>query len=504
MRAEDLRAGVEAVAWACDGAFPFYRVALALPSHRAQKLHVAAAWARRPEEELAGFDFSVKGHPLEKILRSGGTLVRTDPLGDALGSPLERLYRGEGKAEELAVALDLGGRRGLVVFASREKGRFDPAACRWAEEVGAVLAVWARPWTGPEAPYALKEQYETLIEGALDGIAVLVDGDIAYANGSFREILGLPPGRKIRRRFADLLAPASCGPFAEAQDWLGRRGRVLPRLEVEAVSAAGAPLHLDIGLQRIQFRGETAVLVQVHNATQRAEREQDVRDSFARVDALLHTLAHDIRGPLTSILGFSQFLHERLPELPPAKVSDTLGVVCRASRSLKALVEGLLEYSSLGRSQAPMFDVAVQPLLRSVEQEVEGALRAAGARVEYGPLPAVVRGRPVELGRVFRNLLDNALKYGKPGEPPRVTVASTVQEGAFHVFCVRDNGVGIPPELAPQVFGLFQKGEGGGAGVGLAIVDRIVRGHGGRVWVESVPGDGCSFYFTLPMPSAGE
>ncbi|MBI5440686.1 MAG: PAS domain-containing protein, partial [Deltaproteobacteria bacterium] len=190
--ADDLRSGIEAVAWACDGVFPFYRVALAFPARKPRHLFVAAAWARDPSEELEGFDFSVRGHPLERALIHGCTVVRTHPSEDHADKTLLGLYAGEGKVEELGAPLELCGRRGLLIFASRQKGSFDEAARAWVEDARRIVSLWARSWAGPEAPQVLKEQYETVLEGSLDGIAVQQRGTLEYANSSFREIFGFP------------------------------------------------------------------------------------------------------------------------------------------------------------------------------------------------------------------------------------------------------------------------------------------------------------------------
>lgn len=151
-----------------------------------------------------------------------------------------------------------------------------------------------------------------------------------------------------------------------------------------------------------------------------------------------------------------------------------------------------------------MFDVPLLPLLASVEHELEGVLHQAGARLEYSRLPASVRGRPVELGRIFKNLIENAFKYSTPGEPPVVRIACAGEEGSSYVFCVEDNGVGIEAHEVQEIFELFKRGTEGGAGVGLAIVKRVVEGHGGRVWIESKLGQGSRFFFTLPKPTDSE
>jgi PAS domain S-box-containing protein len=492
---------VEAAAWACDPVFPFYRVGLVLPARRPGHCYVAAAWARRPEEELAGYDFGVEGHPLEPALRDGIPVVRVDPQGDHADAVLAGLFQGEDKAEELGVPLELGGRRGVLVFASRDKGSFPEVAVHFAADVARLVGLWARPWAGPDAPEVLKEQYETLLEGALDGIAVLVQGRVAYSNASFREIFGsrgAQPGR-----FADLLTRESAEAFGQAVESLRRRPRVLPRLEVEAPAASGRLLHLELGLQRVLYHGEPASLLQVHNATERTEREQEARDSHLRVDALLQTLASDLREPLTTILGEWDPAPNRGDFACPSWQAEAPKGIGHARARLRDLVNGLVEYSVLGGGAIPWGEVVLAELLTEVERELEGLVRRCGGRIEFRDLPRAVYGRSAGIAAVFIHLMENGLRYARPGVPPVVRLSGLGEEGDFRVFCVEDNGRGVDPELAGEIFELLRRGEGGGAGVGLAIVRRVVHAHGGRVWAETTPGLGSRFYVTLPRPPSG-
>ena len=277
---------------------------------------------------------------------------------------------------------------------------------------------------------------------------------------------------------------------------------MLPRLEVEGRGADGGSLRLELGMQSVMYLGEPAVLVQVHNVTERAAREQEARDAVARTDALLHTLAHDVRGPLTSVIGFSQLLMERDRTLTEEHRREGLEVMHRSSQGLRHLVESLLEYSSLGGERSPARVVDLHPVLQQVEAELAGALSESGVVLEYRRIPPRVQGRAVELARVFRNLLDNAVRHRRPGVAHRVLVSGVGDEGGHYVMCVQDNGTGIEPHRTRAIFDLFSRGADGGAGVGLSIVERVVRGGGGRVWVESEPGAGSRFYFTLPKPDA--
>lgn len=501
-QADDLRAGVEAIAEACDPLFPFYRVALVLPARQAGNVWVAAAWARRPEEALDGYGFALADHPLAAVLASGVAHLRSDPMGDHPPNSLDTLYAGEGKIEELSLPFTLGNQRGALVFASRERGGFSEALLPWCEDLALLVSVWVRPWVECGAPQGPAHPYQALLDGALDGIVVLHDDAIVYANASFREIFGVHDPVQPLGGLSRWLQVDGWKAFEDALGWLERKQRVLPRLQVQGRRADGSSVHLELGMQAVAYLGEPAVLVQVHNVTERAEREREAREVAERTDALLRTLAHDLRGPLTSVMGFSQLLLERAPPLAPDKQRECLEVMHRSSQGMRHLVESLLEFSALGGDTGPLHEVELNRVLQQVEAELAGELRATGATLAYRRIHPRVRGREVEVARVFRNLLDNALRHRRSGVCPQILVSGVGVEGGHCVFCVQDNGVGIEPGRSGQIFQLFSRGVGGGAGVGLSIVERIVRGGGGRVWVESALGEGSRFYFTLPRPTS--
>ncbi|GAB4266773.1 sensor histidine kinase [Deferrisoma sp.] len=492
--ASTLEEGVEALAWALAERLLFYRLSLVLPLRDPDRYWVAASWAERPEEEMAGYTFGLAGHPLAPVVTDGRPVVRHDPENDAPELPVSRLFRGEGKRWELGVPLALAARRGMLVLASRHPEPPGPEQVAWAEGVARWASVWARPWCGPGAPEMLRELYQSLLEGALDGIALLRDGEIVYANPSFRELFGLSPAAAEGLRLVELLEPGSRKAMLKALDELAERPRVLPRVEVEARGPQGRPLVLDLGFQAMLHEGVPAVLVQVHNATARARREQEIRE---RVDHLLRVLGHDLRTPLTAVLGYGQLLDERLDKETPEKLREMVAVLRRSAEGLRRLAEGMLEYAALGREGSPLGPVVLEPLLRTVEAELADPIVRSGAAIRYRGLPERVWGRPVEVGRVFRNLFENAIRYAQPGVPPEIEVAGEGEDRGFHVISVADNGRGVAPEDRERIFGLFEKGPGGGTGLGLALVHRIVTGYGGRVWVE--PGEeGSRFYVTLP------
>ncbi len=168
-------------------------------------------------------------------------------------------------------------------------------------------------------------------------------------------------------------------------------------------------------------------------------------------------------------------------------------------RTLKRLIDDLLAYSRVTSRSEAFSAVDTADVLTAVLRSLEVAIAESGATVTAGPLPTV-DGDVAQIERLLQNLVGNAVKYRRPGTAPAIRVAA-VRDGEGWRFSVRDNGIGIDPEYFDRIFNIFQRLHGRaeyeGTGIGLAICKQIVERHGGRIWVESRPGEGTAFFFTL-------
>jgi len=171
---------------------------------------------------------------------------------------------------------------------------------------------------------------------------------------------------------------------------------------------------------------------------------------------------------------------------------------------MQLLIQDLLTYSPLGRLQKELSPIDCETLLQQVVHTLQPMIEAQGALVTHDPLPTVTadHGQFVQL---FQNLIGNAIKFHGE-QPPHIHVGVARRDHAW-VFSVRDNGIGIEPQHADRIFRMFQRLQSRGAfpgtGIGLAICQKIVRHHGGRIWVESQPGQGATFHFTIPEATHG-
>jgi len=229
-------------------------------------------------------------------------------------------------------------------------------------------------------------------------------------------------------------------------------------------------------------------------------RTRALRETNAELEAFSYSVSHDLRAPLRAIHGFARILLEdHGKELEP-EAKRVLGVIDENTRRMGQLIDALLSFSRLGRKELETTRIDMTDLVRVVAEEVR---RAAGERpldITVGPLPTAVGDREL-LRQAVTNLLDNAAKFTLHRAPGRIEVGHRA-DGAETVYYVKDNGAGFDPRYAGKLFGVFQRlhrvDEFEGTGVGLAIVQRIVQRHGGRVWAEGQPDAGATFFFTLP------
>ena len=314
------------------------------------------------------------------------------------------------------------------------------------------------------------------------------------------------------------MAPAGAGDFATeyrillpdgAVRWIAARGRFsfegegAPR---QAVRMTG--VHLDITDSR-------------RLAEERERMLRELESKNEELEAILYASSHDLRSPLVNIEGFGLRLEKACAELearlrPPAvslevreavapilleQVPKALKFIRFSTAKMEALISGLLRVSRLGHVSLHLQPVELDRLVHEVVSAQEFQIQQAGADVQVEPLPFCT-GDATLLNQVFSNLLDNALKYRDPGRPLQIRISSRMEGG--RVICrVADNGRGIAPEHQAKIWGLFHRLHPEesipGDGLGLNLVRRILNRHGGRVWVESVPGEGSCFYLSLPV-----
>ena len=227
------------------------------------------------------------------------------------------------------------------------------------------------------------------------------------------------------------------------------------------------------------------------------ERAAALRRSNEELERFAYVASHDLKEPLRAISSYAQLVRQRMGPGDPDLQLYIQHVVSGAER-MSSLISDLLDYSRVGRQSRHLASVDAEGLFDVMLQDLAATIAENQARVTRGPLPVIHADRR-QLGQLLQNLVNNAIRFR--GEAPPVIEVSAVRDGNLWRFAVRDNGIGIEAKHHQKIFVIFQRLYGRdrpGTGIGLAICQRIVEGHGGSIWVESEPGHGATFFFTLP------
>ncbi|MEG3847885.1 ATP-binding protein [Microcoleus sp. herbarium19] len=248
---------------------------------------------------------------------------------------------------------------------------------------------------------------------------------------------------------------------------------------------------------------QNLLLQQEISNRQRAESallksNQELARSNAELEQFAYVASHDLQAPLATIASYAQLLEKRYKDQLDSQAIKFIGNIVHGCTRMQNLIDDLLEYSRVGRSQKPFKLTDCNHAIKQTLANLQGAIRDTEAVVTYSDLPTVI-GDISQLVQLFQNLIGNAIKYRRDA-PPAVHVTACKQEENW-LFSISDNGIGIAPQHQERIFQIFQRlhtqREYSGTGIGLAICQKIVERHGGCIWVESEPGQGSTFYFTL-------
>jgi PAS domain S-box-containing protein len=235
-----------------------------------------------------------------------------------------------------------------------------------------------------------------------------------------------------------------------------------------------------------------------------AEKTEDLQRSNEELERFAYVASHDLQEPLRMVTSYMQLLERRYGAKLDADAHDFIGFAIEGARRMHNLINDLLQLSRVGTHGKPFQDIELSRVFDEALNNLEVAINENGAVITRSSLPAVLvdAGQMVQL---FQNLLSNAIKFHGKG-PPNIEVSAKKEDSEW-IFAVKDNGIGIDPKYFDRIFAVFQRLGGNeypGTGLGLAQVRKIVQRHRGRIWVESQPGEGSTFYFTIPARGRGD
>ncbi|HEV8718294.1 MAG TPA: ATP-binding protein [Candidatus Binatia bacterium] len=234
-----------------------------------------------------------------------------------------------------------------------------------------------------------------------------------------------------------------------------------------------------------------------------AARTAALQRSNEALQQFVYVASHDLQEPLRTVATYVKLLARRYQGKLDADTEEFIGFAVDGAERMQQLIQGLLAYSRVESKELTCTATDCESVLACTLRDLQQAIRESEAEITHDPLPTVAADAQ-QLRLVLQNLLGNAIKF-RSSERPRIHV-SAAQDGRQWRFAVRDNGIGLDPRQAERIFHIFQRlhtrKEYPGTGIGLAICKQVVERHGGRMWVESAPGQGATFFFTLSNPSS--
>jgi PAS domain S-box-containing protein len=364
-------------------------------------------------------------------------------------------------------------------------------------------------------------RFRRLFESSKDGILILEaeSGHVLDVNPFLVELLGFSRDQFLGKGLWELGLFRDISASREAFQKLQAEGYVrYENLPLE--TADGRLIHVEF-VSNVYMAGPTKV-VQCHirDITERVKAEKELeqqREELARSNAELERFAyvasHDLQEPLRMVTSYLQLLERRYKPRLDGDALDFINFAIDGSNRMKTLIGDLLAYSRVGTRGKEFAPTDCEAVLRQVLLNLKATIQENKATITNDSLPTIL-GDPVQMEQLFQNLVGNAIKFHGE-QPPKIHIGIALTHSSplplgkekgvreEYLFTVSDNGIGIDPQYFERIFILFQRlhnrEEYPGTGIGLAICKRIVERHGGRIWIESQPGKGATFFFTLPV-----
>jgi len=240
------------------------------------------------------------------------------------------------------------------------------------------------------------------------------------------------------------------------------------------------------------------VYVMLRNVTELEQAKNDLERKNKDLSNFAHMVSHDLKDPLNTISSLIELIKMQFEDKLGAEGNQLISFIYDSAKRMRNLINDILEFSSIGQHKE-MTQLDCNELVDIVQQDLKTKIKDNNASIEVGDLPEI-NGYRTEMRLLFQNLVSNAIKFNRPGESPKIKISAREEDG--WTFTVEDNGIGIAEENQEKIFSIFQRlhdrSEYEGTGIGLAHCKKIIDLHKGEIWVNSEPGKGSTFSFTIP------
>ncbi len=364
-----------------------------------------------------------------------------------------------------------------------------------------------------------EERTRAILDGAAEAIFIVIDGGVIQAmNPATERLFGWSQQDLVGKSVELVLPELFEGRTDDPLHVLMEAASSQPAGSVECIyngrrqTGEAVPVSVTVSVYEVAGRKRCSCFVR--DISERIQSENKVREQAAKLaeqnkkleqlvtelNEFNYVASHDLQEPLRTMSTYCGLLEKDLGDAPPARVAEDLAAILDASLRMQRLITNLLEYSRSGNVELKLVPVDLGAVMQRVKGDLKARIDETGGSVEWNGLP-VVQADDMQIGRVLQNLVANGLKFHRKGVAPNVRI--TAEEDASGVrIAVQDNGTGIDAAHLAQVFQPFKRLHGNGnyegSGIGLSICRKIVERHGGRIEVETRPGEGSRFVITLP------
>lgn len=373
-----------------------------------------------------------------------------------------------------------------------------------------------------------EEKFREISASAQDAI-IMLDNDerVSYWNRAAEKIFNYPKEDAIGKNLHELIIPEKFRErhlegFRRFQE-TGQGSVIGKTTELSALRRDRTEFPIELSLSGVQIKGKWNAIGIIRDITERKRMEErllahisgrkqaleklrektlELERSNAELQQFAYVASHDLQEPLRMVSSYTQLLARRYKGKLDEEADEFIAFAVDGANRMQTLINDLLEYSRVTTRGKPFVQTDTSDVFTKAVTNLRASLEESSAVITHNSLPKVTADSS-QLVRLFQNLIGNAVKF-RGENPPHVHISAEQKEGAW-VFSVRDNGIGIDPQYFDRIFQIFQrlhsKDEYPGSGIGLAICKKIVERHGGRIWIESEPGKGATFYFTIPQVS---